>query len=103
MKTKRKKAVAKKPTLHLAVIVSKKLNMLGSNMDLTLIQSRRTKGDWASFLGFDLVKVVEQARQAMDEWNVDGPGAPYEILVGSIDWRAEFPVEFTLKPLGASR
>ena len=102
MKTKRKKTVAKKTTLHVAVVVSKKLNMLGST-DLTLISSRRTKGDWASFIGFDLVKVVEQARQAMDEWNVDGPGAPYEMLVGQIDWRAEFPVEFTLKPLGASR
>jgi len=95
-KSTKKTARREKRTLHIAVIVSRVL----PDSDLTLISSRRSRGDWASFVGFDLPKVVEQARVAMDGWS-DGPGAPYEMLVGTIDWRASFPVEFTLKPLAA--
>jgi hypothetical protein len=93
----RKARSTKRPMLHVAVVVSR--DIPARLADMNLIMSRRTKGDWAAFMGFDLVQVVEQARRAMDEWNVDGPGSPYEILVGNLDFRATFPVEFTLKPL----
>ena len=98
MKTKKRVRRTRKPKgIHIAVIVSETIDDVAAG-ELQFIPSRREMGDWAAFLGIDQEAVIRQAKEALDRWK-GGPGAPYVILVGTIEGRAQFPTAFKVVPL----
>jgi hypothetical protein len=98
MKTKKRSTrKAPKRGIHIAVIVSETIDDVSAK-ELQFIPSRREHGDWAAFVGIDQEAVIRQAKEALDVWR-NGPGAPYVILVGMLDGRAQFPTAFTVVPL----
>lgn len=63
--------------------------------------SKRTEGDWASFIGADRNLVVSRALAAVRKWE-NGSFGQYEVQVGELTQRAVSNVAFELKPLKQS-
>lgn len=92
MKPKKRKARSKSASVSLFVAVVVRAD--GS-------PSKRTDGDWASFVGTSRDFVVLRALAAVRKWE-NGAFGKYEVQVGELTQRALSNVAFELKPLTAS-
>jgi hypothetical protein len=61
-------------------------------------ESKRERGDWASFVDEDKDAVIQMALKAKEEW--EGSGGPYRVLVGELRQIARPIMKYRLGVLG---